>query len=189
MNNFELAVFYPNDRDEFITCQDYLDFRDIDEIDWLPELDDSTISLHIQGREWIATESNLGRLDWIVAQVELAAFRLRNNQPAVIRSAVIDQSSHLFLLESASWFGDANARISELLEPPRGGFGFPIPIFSNYDPSALYKMAMADREKLVNPKFDRIPFAEAELIHALERESDLGQRLLNLLGLPGLAPI
>lgn len=190
-NRFELAVFDPI-QESAISCYDYLTRRDGGTLSWLPSDDDSTIFLSVDGEEWLADEWNLGDLRLIVQQLEDVLPRLQRGESAILRSAVLDQPQAPYLLfEPSDNSAQDIIRISLfLIADAAAGRLFPIKYWSDSEPEKLFEYVEQNREKLLESdpwsrpgsrRLKELPFPRAELMNALSRELDLGQRVVELL--------
>ena len=60
-NRWQLAV-YTEDGEEIVQMDKYIKNRLEDRVNWQPSIEDSAIILETQGREWLASEWNLGNI-------------------------------------------------------------------------------------------------------------------------------
>lgn len=184
---WQLAV-YAEDLETTIPLAEYLELRREGRANWNPSLEDSTIILESQGREWLASTWNFGNLGIMVCQFEAALARLRREMSTIIRSAVDDYADVPYLmlepvdatevLISLFFIEDQEMRLvyPALTEPARV--------------KALYDYVETNRTRLLGPvepvlknyTFRQLSFPYALLLDSLGREAQLGRELYALLG-------
>lgn len=184
--DLELAVYRPDGHP--ISASAYLRGRESDPAGFVPSWNDSTLLLFLAGTECVAQDTNLGRVDWIVRQLEAVLERLRRGQDALLRSAVLDQWPVPYFLFEAGVQAQ-EARLSQFtIEDDEVGGLFPIPHLDRSGPERLYAYVGAQRAALrAGATMDRAPFPLGRLLAALEREVEVGRRLLQVVPVPDWA--
>ncbi len=186
-NQFQLAVYRPHTA-EMYSIADYLALRDREEADWRPYLGLVGMILKVDDRDWWSHRSSIGDLNRIVLQLEAAHVRLVQGQDAILRSAMDDYDvGAYFLLEPSS---QQVVRISLFsIEDTNYSFDYPV---SKYPErvEALYKYVRENREQLMKPfhpdwaeqYFRELPFPYTEFLDSIQRETELGRKLYQVLG-------
>ena len=181
-SRFELAFFRRPEK-TFVSAAEYLDLYRQGEIDWVPNIESTGLSLVVDGKEWTLHRRGMGRYPDLIPQLAGVRDRLNHNLAALLRTAVddVDIGSY-FLFEPhadrvlISLFYISETDVFSL---------YPIP---DADPrsGALYDYVRTRRRILLSPestdayRFTELPFPKPQLIEALEREVTVGDSILRL---------
>jgi len=184
---FQLAIYDRETGDLLTPISEYLHLHREGTVTWQPDTEHCGVFLAVDGKELMADDWSLGDLKLIVLQCEAAYRRLVKGQEAIIRSGVLELSVPFLLFEPQ----DNHATLLSLflIEDSKAGFAFPIDHITG-DSQDLWSYMHEHREQLLSPPtaaldyFTRIPCPSDELVAALERETALGQQLLDILNKP-----
>ena len=184
---WQLAI-YTEDLEATLPLADYLQQRSEGRAGWDPSLEDSTVILEAEGREWLACSWNLGNLGLMIYQYEAARKRLAQGLPALIRSAVDDYSDVPFLMFEPIASTEVSISLF-FIEDLEMRLIYPV-VGNSAHIQRLYDHVEANRAHLLGPvkpgqagyTFRRLRFPSGQLLKSLEREAKLGRHFYALLG-------
>lgn len=186
-SRFQLAIYDRETGDLLTPISEYLHLNHEGAVTWQPDIEHCSIFLAVEGEELMTNDWSLGDLRLIVLQCEEAYHRLQVEQEAIIRSGVLESSVPYLLFEPQ----DNHETLLSLflISDSKAGFAFPIDHVTG-NSQDLWSYVREHREQLLSPPtavsdyFARVPCPSDELVAALERETALGRRLLELFNKP-----
>ncbi|HEY0006847.1 MAG TPA: hypothetical protein VGB17_18855 [Pyrinomonadaceae bacterium] len=188
---FQLAIYNREGGPRHMPVADYLQARADAAISWKPDMEDSTFIFEREDVIYIAPDWNLGRLEWLLPQMEAAAARLERGEMALIRSAVIEGSEVPYIsLEpaaeeiSVSLFIIPDARLERIF--PAGPWSEESALlydyFQQHRAAILYRITDPYLLSLLGHEyFSDVKAPAQQMIASLRREAEAGQKLLELL--------
>ena len=181
-NRFELAFFRRPEK-TFVSATEYLDLYRHGDVDWVPDIESTSLSLVVEGKEWTLHRRGMGRYPDLIPQLAAVRDRLNLGLAALLRTAVDDVDiGTYFLFEPHT----DRIAISLFYISETDAFSlYPIP---DGDPrsGALYDYVRTHRRILLSPestdayRFTELPFPKPQLLEALEREVTVGDSILRL---------
>jgi hypothetical protein len=180
--NFKLGL-YKDEGETLITIEEYLNCLNNPKQFQAPYLDSCWIFLEYEEKEWLADDEwEFGRLDDLVLSFETAYTKISQGQIAIISSCDPENTNPHHLL----------------LEPSEGGMthlslfvmGFKemdLHNFKSVEDFYLYVLEHRSevlQEALKKGYFTHLAFQTKELLAYLQRESELGRKLIDLFGMP-----
>ena len=188
---FQLAIYNREGGPRQMPVADYLQARAEGQLSWKPEMDDATFVFEREDVIYIAPHWNLGRLDWLLPQMEAAAARLETGETALIRSAVIEGSEVPYI--SFEPVGEELSVSLFIIPDPQLERIFPAGPWSQ-ESETLYEYFHQQREALLyrikdpyllslldNEYFSDVKAPAGPMIDSLRREAEIGRRLLELM--------
>jgi hypothetical protein len=190
--SFQLALYQPSGEPRHVPAADFLRSREAGTATWQPDLENTTFLFDQGGRRFIASDWNLGPVEWLVPQLDAAAERLEHSELALVRSAVTDGVGVPYLAFEPS---GEDVAVSLFVSPdPAMEAIFPAGPWSEQR-DTLYQYFRDHRDMLLqrgldpalrelvgDRYFSDVRVDRRELIAALRREAELGRRLLALAG-------
>lgn len=167
--------------------------------DWVPaaevlrddlpiRTDACSLSLLVGGVEHLLGLWNLGRVDLLVDQAADCARRLRDEQPGIVRSAVLDGTDVPFHLFDPPDEPGGPAHVSRVFITDREvERWFPVPGWSSHDPEELFEWIDRHRSTLLarhavqpgdRPPMRRVPVAFDDLLAELDGLVAVGTQVL-----------
>jgi hypothetical protein len=113
-NRFELAFFRRPEK-TFVSAAEYLDRYRRGDVDWVPDIESSGLSLVVEGKEWTLRRRSMGRYPDLIAQLAAVRNRLSRGREALLPTAVddVDIGSYFLFEPDADRFLNTLFYISE----------------------------------------------------------------------------
>jgi hypothetical protein len=184
--NWQLAIYVPDDDHSSMPVAKYLQRRQEGPVSWVPQMHESTIQMEAAGREWIATDWDLGILSRLILQFEAAAPRVEAGEMAIIRSGDDDEMLVAFFLIDPAPGADVLISLFTIDVPVIAAI-YPISKLPG-EVDTLYQYVRENHTRFSTPgtegycEFRGVLFPRDILVNSLRREASLGRRLYELLG-------
>lgn len=176
--NFEIRLFIRNSS-QTMSLSDFLNEKTKLLDAWTPDWENVTLSLLMNGMEYVTNHWSLGALRNIVGQIKPARLRIEDGLKALIRAGVDDSPLGVFFLFEPN---EKNVLISMLyIQEPLFSHMYPHQAGSRIED--LHKYIVEKEEELYNygqskeHHFWKVEFPKASLLSAMQHQEVLVQQV------------
>ncbi|HEY4332794.1 MAG TPA: hypothetical protein VGM78_09500 [Ilumatobacteraceae bacterium] len=165
--------------------QEWVLARTVLERDLPIRTDVSSLSLKIDGTEYLLGQWNLGRVDLLTDEIEDCAARLRAAGPGIVRSAIFDRHGVPYHLFDPPAHDGAEAHVSRFfINDDEASGWFPLTGWGLQDPAQLFEWVERHRSELLTAEeairrrempMVRVPAPVDQLLEELDAVVALGR--------------